>query len=75
MIYSIDSELSVIGSVLLDRDKFSVVSTIITAEDFYDATNKLAWKAIEKCDKNDIDIDVVTVATEMGMQYAASMIA
>lgn len=71
MIFSMDSEQSVLGSVLLDSDKFSVVAAIITANDFYDATNKLAWQAIEACDKNDISIDVVTVADEMGMQYIA----
>lgn len=68
MIYSIEAEQSVLGSVLLGGDSFSVVSAIISAEDFYDAKNKAAWQAILKCDKNDIDIDVVTVATEMGME-------
>tara|TARA_R110000772_G_C13310322_1_gene440460 strand:- start:39061 stop:40371 length:1311 start_codon:yes stop_codon:yes gene_type:complete len=69
MIYSLEAEQSVLGALLLDPDKLSAVSAIITAADFYDATNKLVWNAIEKCDKADTSIDMVTVATEIGMQY------
>tara|TARA_R110000824_G_scaffold45400_2_gene131318 strand:- start:1094 stop:2425 length:1332 start_codon:yes stop_codon:yes gene_type:complete len=69
--HSIEAEQSVLGSILLDEDMYASCAPIISANDFSDPVNKKVWLAITECDEKDISIDMVTVASVMGMEYMA----
>lgn len=59
--YSLEAEQSVIGGLLIDSSKIKKVREIVSNEDFYDKTNQYIFRAMEWLDKQNIEIDLVTL--------------
>ncbi len=63
--HSREAEEAVIGSVLINPDKFTEVSQYINKKDFYIRRNQFIWEAIEKLAQSNHDIDLGTVAENL----------
>ncbi len=58
--HSIESEQSVIGGLLLDNEKFSDISVVVRADDFYTQQHQLIYTAISHLDENSKPFDLIT---------------
>ena len=58
---SIDAEMSVVGSMLMDRDAITEAVEILTKEDFYHRQYGLMFEAIRELYVEDRPVDLVTV--------------
>jgi hypothetical protein len=63
--FSLDTEQSVIGGLMLDNDQFMNVSQVINENDFYDPQNKLIFKAIKELHKLGSPFDLTTLPTHL----------
>ncbi len=63
--HDLKAEQTVIGSCLVDPDGLAMAASHVNAEDFYDATNKLAWQAAISLSARGAPIDHITVWQEM----------
>ena len=63
----LSAEMALIGGVLLDRDNaaFDDVSSIVSAEHFYDVRNQKIWIALSYLLRKGIQVDAVTLAEEL----------
>ena len=59
--HSIEAEQGVLGSILLDKDGILQVSSLITAEDFYDTKNAYIYSAMLDLFLKNRPIDILTV--------------
>lgn len=59
--HSIESEQSVIGGLMLDNEKFSDISVILKAEDFYTQQHQLIYAAISHLSERSRPFDLITV--------------
>ncbi len=59
--HSIESEQSVIGGLMLDNEKFSDISVVLKAEDFYTHQHQLIYTAITQLSERNKPFDLVTV--------------
>lgn len=59
--HSIESEQSVIGGLMLDNEKFSDISVVLKAEDFYTHQHQLIYMAITQLSERNKPFDLVTV--------------
>ncbi|QBZ83380.1 Replicative DNA helicase [Hydrogenovibrio crunogenus] len=59
--HSIESEQSVIGGLMLDNEKFSDISVILKAEDFYTQQHQLIYTAIVHLSERNKPFDLITV--------------
>lgn len=66
--HSIESEQSVLGSILLDKDVIVTVSEIITPQDFYQKSHEVIYTAMLKLYNESKPIDLVTVSSELKEQ-------
>ena len=62
---SMEAEMSVIGSMLMDKDAISVASEILTKEDFYQRQYGIMFEAIKELYSQDIPVDLVTVQNKL----------
>jgi len=84
VIYSLESEQAVIGSIFLDANAWHKVSEKITADDFFEQRHQLIFKTVSDLVSDDQPYDIVTVAEHLekrgeldragGMKYLASLI-
>jgi len=59
--HSLESEQSVIGGLMLDNEKFSDISIILKAEDFYTQQHQLIYTAISHLSDRNKPFDLITV--------------
>lgn len=62
---SIEAEVCVLGSVLIDNDAILAVSDFLRPEHFYDEKNALVYEAMLALFENRSPIDIVTVAEKL----------
>ena len=60
-----EAEESVLGSILIDKDAISVVSGVLTAPDFYNASNGIVFSAMMSLYEKRKPIDILTLTTEL----------
>lgn len=65
---SIDSEQSIIASIILDKDAIMTVSEILKPEDFYSETNKVIYECMLNLNNRLEPIDIVTLSEELKKQ-------
>lgn len=58
-------EEAVLGAIILEKDSFIQVSSILTAESFYDNSHRLIFEAIQDLDRNNSPIDMLTVVEQL----------
>ena len=58
---SIEAEMSVVGSMLMDRDAITEAVEVLTKEDFYHTKYGIMFEAIRELYNEDIPVDLVTV--------------
>ena len=63
--YSTDSELAVIGSILINPENYFEVSQLINHRDFYNADYRLIFNAFENLTESGTDWDLFNVADEL----------
>ena len=62
---AVDVEKAVLGSLLIDRDAFTVVSEILHPETFYDPRHQKIYRAIQTLSLNELPVDMLTVEEEL----------
>ena len=62
---AVDVEKAVLGSLLIDRDAFTVVSEILHPETFYDPRHQKIYRAIQTLSLNEQPVDMLTVEEEL----------
>lgn len=63
--HSIDSEIAVLGSMMLDRSAVSKVQEIITADSFYSEINKIIFETAVELNENGHTPDITTLSKEL----------
>jgi replicative DNA helicase len=63
--HSTEAERTTLGALLLDPEKIVDIAPMLTADDFYDATHRIIYKAIHRLYEERKPIDFVTVANEL----------
>lgn len=63
--HSLESEQSILGSVLLDKDIIITVSETIRPEDFYKDAHKIIYECMIKLNNKNEPIDVITLIEEL----------
>lgn len=61
IIASLEAESAIIGSLLLDNEKFDEISTIVAAEDFYSVVHRKLFEGISHLLKINIPVDILTL--------------
>ena len=62
---SIEAEMSVIGSMLMDRDAITEACEVLSKEDFYHRQYGIMFEAIRELYNEDIPVDLVTVRNRL----------
>lgn len=62
---SLDSERSLLGSLLIDRDSVTKISDIVSRADFYDDNHGIIYESILELYKKNKPIDLVTVSESL----------
>jgi len=62
---SLDSEQSVLGSMLLDKDQIAIVIEILSPEDFYSENHSRIFEAITGLFERGTPVDMVTVGEQL----------
>ena len=62
---AVDLERYVIGSLLIDKDAFDLVSDRLKPESFYDPRNQIVYSVIQDMVLNNKPVDIATVAEEL----------
>jgi len=74
-----DSELEVIGSVILDPGCFADMARVVREDDFVSARHQAAWSAIRSLVTEGVPVDELMIATRMpgdrsaALEYVASV--
>ena len=68
---AVDLERYVIGSLLIDKDAFDLVSDRLKPESFYDPRNQIVYSVIQDMVLNNKPVDIATVAEELNITRAA----
>ena len=63
--HSVETEQSVLGSILLDKDAMISVSETLVPEDFYKEAHKVIYESMLKLYNNQSEIDLITLADEL----------
>lgn len=60
-----EAEISVLGSLMLDKDAIVKVADVVTPEDFYDNRNRLIYEAMQELFSKSVPIDILTVTNAL----------
>jgi replicative DNA helicase len=71
---SLESERSLLGSLLVDREGVTKIADIVSAEDFYDENHGAVYSAILDLYKKNKPIDIVTVSEVLASTGKLDMI-
>ena len=66
--HSVESEQSILGSVLLDKDAMITVSETIRPDDFYKEAHKIIYECMIKLSNKGEPIDLITLTEELRKQ-------
>ena len=66
--HSVESEQSILGSILLDKDAIITVSETIKPDDFYKEAHKLIYESMMKLNNKGEPIDLITLTEELRNQ-------
>jgi replicative DNA helicase len=64
--HNLDAEVSVVGSMLLDKDAIAEVTEIIGPEDFYRGAHRTMFEAIRDLYDRGEPVDAITLGDELG---------
>ena len=62
---SVETERTVLGALMIDKDAFTVVSEILRPETFYEPRNQKVFAAIQTLSVNERPVDLVTVTEQL----------
>ena len=62
---NLESERELLGNLIKDNNYMMETIQVLTSKDFYTESNKKIYGAMEEMFKNNIDIDIVTLATKL----------
>ncbi|MFC3095215.1 replicative DNA helicase [Alteromonas sediminis] len=63
--HSIEAEQSVLGSMLISPDSWDRVTELVGENDFYNRSHQIVFSAILRLLKNNLPVDLITVAEEL----------
>lgn len=63
--HSVESEQSILGSIILDKDAIITVAEIINSSDFYKEAHKIIYESMLKLNSNNEPIDLITLIEEL----------
>lgn len=63
--HSIEAEMALLGSVLIDARELPALAEIVSPEDFYEVKHRWLWEATLALHERHADVDNVSVADEM----------
>lgn len=63
--HSVESEQSILGSIILDKDAIITVSETINPSDFYKEAHKIIYESMLKLNSNNEPIDLITLIEEL----------
>src|SRR5690606_19544343 len=63
--HSLEAEMSVLGSVLLDNEVYTSLEGVLTPEQFYKEAHRKIFRAMEKLNRRGEPMDLVTVTEEL----------
>ncbi|SCI29446.1 MULTISPECIES: replicative DNA helicase [unclassified Romboutsia] len=66
--HSVESEQSILGSILLDKDAIITVSETIRSSDFYKEAHKIIYESMLKLSNKNEPIDLITLTEELRKQ-------
>ena len=66
--HSVESEQSILGSILLDKDAIITVTETIKPDDFYKEAHKIIYECMIKLNNNNEPIDLITLTEELKKQ-------
>lgn len=66
--HSVESEQSILGSILLDKDAIITVSETIRSGDFYKEAHKIIYESMLKLSNKNEPIDLITLTEELRKQ-------
>ena len=66
--HSVESEQSILGSILLDKDAMITVSETINPDDFYKEAHKIIYECMIKLSNKSEPIDLITLTEELKKQ-------
>ncbi|MCR5152373.1 MAG: replicative DNA helicase [Prevotella sp.] len=62
---ALEIERVVLGALMIDKDAFSMVSEILTAESFYEKRNQMVYQAVSNLNMEDRPVDMMTVIEQL----------
>lgn len=65
---SLESEVAVLGSVLIDQEAQTEILTSLSADDFYSSTHRDIFSAMQKIFAKSIPVDFVTLTSELEVE-------
>ena len=66
--HSVESEQSILGSILLDKDAIITVTETIQPEDFYKEAHRIIYECMLKLNSKNEPIDLITLTEELKKQ-------
>ncbi len=63
--HSVESEQSILGSIILDKDAIITVEETINPSDFYKEAHKIIYESMLKLNSNNEPIDLITLIEEL----------
>lgn len=66
--HSVESEQSILGSILLDKEAIITVTETIKSEDFYKEAHKIIYECMMKLNNKSEPIDLITLTEELKKQ-------
>ena len=66
--HSVESEQSILGSILLDKDAMIIVSETIRPDDFYKEAHEIIYECMIKLNNKNEPIDLITLTEELRKQ-------
>lgn len=63
--HSVESEQSILGSIILDKDAVITVAETINPSDFYKEAHKIIYESMLKLNSNNEPIDLITLIEEL----------
>jgi len=63
--FNLDAEVSVLGSLLLDKDAITKIADILSADDFYDDRHKIIFQSIVELFEKRRPVDLVTLTNKL----------
>lgn len=62
---AVELEEAVLGALMLEKEAFAIVESLLQADDFYNPTNQIIFKAISELATKRNPIDLLTVAEQL----------